>query len=69
MTKTIGEVIRESRNTVGVSQETLVKVTNKLFGKNKVSRRHLSNVELGTKNFSLSKLYMVTTALLQLGAE
>lgn len=71
MTKTVGELVKESRESLGVSQRVLTETVNKMFkGKeNKLSRRHLSNVENGTKNFSINKLNLVTLALLDLGAK
>ena len=71
-TKHVGDLIREARESVNVSQRGLVEAVDQIFGKtrsNRVSRRHLSNVELGTSNMSINKLNLVTFALLKLGAK
>jgi transcriptional regulator with XRE-family HTH domain len=63
MNKTVGEVIRETRENLNISQRDLASATRGV-----VSRRHLSNVELGKTNFSVGKLSAVFSALVRFGA-
>lgn len=67
MARTVGNFIREARETAGVTQHQLVNTINKMFrGNSRISRRHLSNVELGSSGVSLVKLNSITTALVAL---
>ena len=70
-TKHVGELIREARESVNISQRDLVFEIN-TFGNSDtgtVSRRHLSNVELGNSNISMTKLNLITAALIAFGAK
>ena len=62
---TIGEYVKETRETLGISQSTLSQRTVKLFGKrNAASRSHISELETGSKGMSLSKVTTIFQALL-----
>jgi hypothetical protein len=63
---TVGQHIKTTREFLGVSQWDLVNTVNTMFNKRSgmtVSRRHLSNVELGSSGISNTKLFAVTAAL------
>lgn len=69
MSQSVGDVIKESRENLGVSQRELATFTNKFFGNNSITRGHLSNVELGTSGISVKKLNLLTSTLVRLGAQ
>lgn len=66
--QTVGELIREARESVGLSQRELVEQVNRNFAEVSLSRRHLSNVELGASNISFNKARVIFSTLSRFGA-
>lgn len=60
---TLGNTLKEARESTGLSQRDLVEMVNKKYGKNILTRGHLSLVELNKSSMGISKLAKVTTVL------